>query len=200
MTPFERQGIRGEHVFLRPFEPEDLEALHDWAQDGEYRRLLGDPPRSLAERRRRYEAHLAEQGETLFMFAICRLSDGLMVGRIDLFEIDRLNGSAGFGIGIGLGESRGRGYGRDAVNALVDFAFGELRLERVWLGTDEQNLRAQATYRAAGFVEEARRRNAFLDRGRFISEVRMSLLRAEWEALPRRKSWQWLEEDSAPAG
>ena len=40
----------------------------------------------------------------------------------------------------------GKGYGTDAVNAIVDFAFGQLRLERVWLDTDAHNLRAQAVY------------------------------------------------------
>jgi RimJ/RimL family protein N-acetyltransferase len=44
-------------------------------------------------------------------------------------------------------------------------------------------------------VEEARRRRAYVDRGRLIDEVRMSLLREEWNALPRRRSWQLLEDD-----
>jgi RimJ/RimL family protein N-acetyltransferase len=187
-----RQGIRGELVFLRPLEPADLPALDVWHRDGDFRRLLGEPPRSLDDRRRRHDDQFRERGDTLFSFAICRLEDGLLVGRTDLFEIDKVNGSAAFGIGIGPRELRGLGYGGDAVNALVDFAFGELRLERVWLLTDEENVRAQATYRRAGFVEEARLRRAFVDRGRHIDAVRLSMLRSEWAALPRRRSWDWL--------
>ena len=195
-----RQGIRGALVFLRPIEPADHAAVVEWNQDGEFRRLLGDPPRSVEDLRRRYDEGLRERGDTAFSFAICRIEDGRLVGRTDLFDIDRLSGSAGFGIGIGPRELRGRGYGGDAVNALVDFAFGELRLERVWLLTDEENVRAQATYRRAGFVEEARLRRAFVDRGRHIDALRLSMLRAEWEALPRKRSWDWLAELDAGAG
>lgn len=200
MTDHRRQGIRGGRVFLRPLEPEDLETTHGWYQDGEFRRIMGEPPRSLAQRRRRYDEQLGGHGDTFFSFAVCRLDDGRMVGRMDLFHIDRVNGSAAFGIGIGVPEDRGQGYGPDAVNALVDFCFGELRLERVWLVTDEDNLHAQATYRRCGFALEARRRRAYVDRGRMRDEIRMSLLRSDWERQDRKRSWDWLAEVGADSG
>lgn len=82
----------------------------------------------------------------------------------------------------------GQGLGTDAVNALVDFAFGQLRMERVWLDTDESNTRAQAAYRKAGFTEEGRLRHAWFRNGQWTDDIRMSLLRDEWAALPRRRS------------
>lgn len=178
-------------------EPEDVEVVHAWQQDGEYRRLMGDPPRSLAMRRRRFDELLSQQGGDLFSFVICRLEDGQPVGRTDLFSVDRLNGVATFGIGIGDPTHWGKGFGTDAVNALVDFSFGELRLERVWLSTDAQNARAQRAYAKAGFVVEARRRNACVENGRMLDQIRMSLLREEWLALPRKRSWDFIASDSA---
>ena len=79
--------------------------------------------------------------------------------------------------------------GSDAVNALADFAFGQLRLERLWLDTDDQNERAQAVYAKAGFVVEGRLRRAFYQDGRWSDDIRMAMLRSEWEALPRKRSW-----------
>ena len=195
------EAIRGALVFLRPLEPDDAPTLHRWYADGEFRRLIGQAPAALAVRRARLErrASVPEDDQpALFQFMICRIDDGSPFGFTDVFRIDRVNGSAGFGIGIGNVENRGRGYGSDAVNALVDFCFGELRLERVWLVTDSGNEIGQRTYAGCGFVEEARLRRAFVDRGRHIDGVRMSLLRAEWEALPRKRSWDWRRE--APAG
>jgi RimJ/RimL family protein N-acetyltransferase len=183
--------IRGALVYLRPLEPEDLETTHRWSRDADYARLIGEPPRSLAQRRRRFEEALSEHGRSLYLFAICRIEDDALIGRLDLFEIDRLNGSAAFGLGIGDRDLWGKGLGTDAVCALVDFAFGELRLERVWLGTDADNVRAHRAYEKAGFTVEARLRRAYLDRGRLLDEIRMSLLRDEWAALPRRKSWEY---------
>ena len=49
----------------------------------------------------------------------------------------------------------GKGYGTDAVRALVDFGFAELRLERVWLEVGTENPRAQRAYEKAGFIREA---------------------------------------------
>jgi RimJ/RimL family protein N-acetyltransferase len=190
-APRTRRRNRGEVVYLRPLEPDDLPALHRWGQDGEYARFTGEPPRSLEDWRRRYERLHAEQGDTLFQFAICRLEDDLLVGHISLFEIDRLNGSAAFGIAIGEREHWSRGYGTDAVNVIVDFGFGDLRLERIWLGTAADNVRAQRSYEKAGFTVEARLRRSYVDRGNLIDEIRMSMLRAEWAALTRRKSWEY---------
>ena len=191
-APFDRRTPRGALVFLRPMEPEDVELVHAWQQDGEYRRLMGDPPRSLAMRRRRFDELLPEQGSDVFSFVICRIDDGHPVGRMDLFHIDKVNGAAAFGIGIGEPALRGKGYGSDAVNALVDFAFGELRLERVYLTTDGPNVRAQRTYLKAGFVVEARRRRAWVENGVMIDEIRMSLLREDWLALDRKRSWDYI--------
>ena len=82
----------------------------------------------------------------------------------------------------------------------MDFAFGQLRMERVWLETSEDNTRAQAAYRKAGFTQEGRLRHAFFQDGQYVDDVRMSLLRDEWQALPRRKSWQLVDDAVRAAG
>jgi RimJ/RimL family protein N-acetyltransferase len=165
-------------------------ALHEWGRDAEYARLTGEPPRSLEQRRRRHAQLVAEAGDTSIEFAICRLGEESIVGRVTLFDIDPVTGSAALGIAVGPADW-GRGYGTDAVNAIVDFGFGELRLERIWLGTASDNVRARRAYARAGFIVEARQRRAYVDRGSFVDEILMSILRAEWEALPRRRSWDY---------
>ena len=191
---FERQSIRGERVFLRPIEPEDVDLVHRWHQDIALRRLGGQPPRSLARLRTRFEARRDEEGQSLFSFMICLLDDGRPIGRVDMFEIDRLNGSAQLGIEIGERSLWGKGYGTDAVDAALDFAFGELRLERVWLGTAADNIRAQRSYAKSGFVVEARLRNAYSERDRMVDEILMAILRDEWRDLARKRSWEYVED------
>lgn len=176
--------IRGRLVFLRPQEPDDVATVHRWYENAETAALMGELPRSLAVRNRRFTASM--DGRDFYAFMVCRLEDGVAVGRSDLFDIDHLRGSAAFGLAIGEPAMRGRGYGRDAVEALSDFAFGELRLERLALVTDAHNERAQRTYRAAGFTVEVVERRAFYQHGRFTDDVHMSLLRGEWASLPRQ--------------
>jgi RimJ/RimL family protein N-acetyltransferase len=192
---FERQSLRSERIFLRPVEPEDVDLIHGWHEDIEVRRLGGSPVRGRAESRRRFEELQREVGKEVFSFMICLIADGRPIGRVDLFHISRLNGSAALGIEIGEREMWSRGYGTEAVNALVDFAFGELRLERVWLGTAANNPRAHRAYRKCGFVVEARQRNAYFERGEFVDEIVMSILRDEWRALTRKRSWDYAPVD-----
>ena len=66
-------------------------------------------------------------------------------------------------------------------------------MERVWLDTDAENLRAQATYRKAGFALEGRLRHAWYGDGHYGDEVRMALLRDEWRALTRPRSWDLVD-------
>lgn len=183
-------GLRGERVYLRPLEPDDVELIHGWYEDARVQTLMGDLPLSLAARRTGYEDIARSGGADLFRFVICLLEDDRVIGRSDLFQIDRTNGSGALGIAIGEPELWGQGLGMDAVNALVDFAFGQLRMERVWLETGEANTRAQAAYLKAGFTIEGRSRHAFYQDGRWSDEVRMAMLRDEWVALPRPKSWE----------
>ena len=143
------------------------------------------------------EPSVTGDGDGVFRFIICRLADDAPVGRLDLFDIDRPNGHCSFGIAIGEPATWGQGLGTDAVNAILDFAFGELRMERVWLDTDADNLRAQAAYRKAGFVVEGRLRHVWFLDGVHTDDLRMAILRDEWQALTRPRSWELLAAEAA---
>ncbi len=190
MTERPIRPLRGDQVYLRPLEPDDAPIVHAWYEDVRVAVPMGDLPISLARRRQRYEKAVDSEGTDVFRFVICRLDDDRAVGRIDLFEIDRGNGSLAFGLAIGEPSMWGMGLGTDAVNAMTDFAFGQLRMERVWLDTDALNTRALAAYAKAGFVREGVLRRAWFQDGRWSDDIRMAILREEWTALPRKRSWE----------
>jgi RimJ/RimL family protein N-acetyltransferase len=185
--------LRSERLYLRAMEPEDADLVHGWYEHADTARLMGEMPRSLARRRADAQSAVGESGRDWFAFVICLMADDRPIGRADIFEIDRYNGSAGFGLAIGEHDLRGGGLGTEAVDAITDFCFGQLRLERVWLVTDSVNLRAQRVYEKAGFVHEARLRRAFYQDGIFQDDIRMAILRDEWAALPRKRSWEYTE-------
>ena len=54
----------------------------------------------------------------------------------------------------------GQGTGRQAIRLVLDHAFGGLRLHRVGLRVISYNVRAIRAYRACGFTEEGREREA----------------------------------------
>ena len=108
------------------------------------------------------------------------------IGLTELYDIR--DGVGTLGIIIGERDFWGRGYGTETVRRLLHFAFDELGLNQVRLATFEDNLRAQASFRKAGF-RELRRIAQRGDRGRM--SVWMGIPRERWyaelkEPVPQR--------------
>ena len=118
------------------------------------------------------------------------MPDGRPIGTVGLHDIHERSGHAEFGIAIGEKEEWGKGYGSDALNAICDFGFGELRLERIELHVYAENERGRRAYEKAGFVHEGTLRHAHFARGQHQDVHVMSQLRDEWLALPRKRSWE----------
>ena len=94
--------------------------------------------------------------------------------------------------GIAIGEKAfwGQGLGTEALEALVDFAFGSLRLERIGLDVYDYNPRARRSYEKVGFVLEGTRRRAHYRDGEFHDVHVMALLRDGWTTLERPRAWE----------
>ena len=189
--PEARPIIRGEQVFLRASERDDLPLFVRWFNDADVlRNLAMFSPLSLAAEEGWFERMLAAQGKTDYHFVICLLADGRPIGTVGLHRIDLLNGTAEFGIAIGEKSEWNRGNGTDALRAICDFGFGSLRLERIGLEVYAGNDAARRAYEKAGFTHEGTLRRAHFARGAHHDVHVMSLLRAEWAALPHRRAWE----------
>jgi diamine N-acetyltransferase len=189
--PHPNPVIRSERLYLRPAERNDLPHFVRWFADAETSRHLAvRAPFSLAMEEKWFERVVEGQGRDHYHFVICLLQDGRPVGTADLRSIDLENGRAEFGISIGEKDEWNKGYGTEALNAICDFGFGALRLERISLDVYEDNPRAIRSYEKAGFRHEGRKRSAHFAEGRHSDVLVMALLRDEWLALDRPTSWQ----------
>ena len=187
--------IRGKHVYLRPAEKSDVPTFVRWFADAEMSGFLGmRAPFSEAMEEQWFARMVEQQGKEHYHFVMCRLDDTQPIGTISLFQIDAINGSAGVGIAIGEKPLWGNGYGTDAMNALLDFGFGQLRLERIWLEVYDFNVRAQRSYEKAGYVVEGTLRHANYRQGMHRDVLLMSILRDEWRAQDRKRSWDYASE------
>lgn len=173
--------IESGRVFLRQLERSDAEVYHRWRNDARVADLSGfREPMSMPQAEQRIERLATDQGKDHYAFLICLLADERPIGEAVLFELDRHNGSVELGIFIGEADEWGKGYGTDAVNALVDFGFGSLRLERIWLNVWTENLRAIRSYEKAGFMHEGTLRHDHYEGGRYTDGHIMSILKDEW--------------------
>ncbi|MGH2429685.1 MAG: GNAT family N-acetyltransferase [Candidatus Limnocylindria bacterium] len=183
--------IRGEHVYLRPAERDDVPSFVRWFNDADVlRNLAMRAPMSQAAEEGWFDRMLANQGKTDYLFVICLLADGHAIGTIGLHGLDLENGSAEFGIAIGEKDEWGKGYGTDALRAICDFGFGELRLERIQLHVYAGNERGRRSYEKAGFVHEGTLRRAHFARAEHHDVHVMGLLRDEWKAQEPPRGWE----------
>jgi diamine N-acetyltransferase len=173
--------LRGERIVLRAVERDDLPAIHAMRNDARLEGLVyGAPlPRSLAELQAQYDLGaqkpIPEREAVQFVIE----AGGAVIGRCDLFDIDRVSGTVRLGITVD-GEHQGRGLGTEAVDLLVAYAFRDLGLRKVWLDVLANNPQAIRSYEKSGFVEEGRMRAHYWHEGEHRDAVVMSLLRDEW--------------------
>ena len=177
--------LTGDEVVLRRHTPENLAAFQRWYADPEVVRLTRyqDGPMRTEEIERFFAAR-ALGADSLAMAIHVRDSDRL-IGTCALSQLDADNGSALFHITIGEKDTWGRGYGTEATRLMIDHAFSGLGLHRVALSVFAFNERAIRSYRSVGFVVEGRAREAIWRDGRWWDEISMSLLDADWKALPK---------------
>lgn len=94
----------------------------------------------------------------------CRTSDKL-IGMVAINELYHTFNMASIGYWI-ADDYQGQGFGVKAVNALIEFCFAQLKLTRVEIVCDPDNLASQKLAEACGGLFESRARNRFIFHGK----------------------------------
>jgi len=172
--------IRGERLYLRAIERDDLERCHDWMNDEELRSTLAQRyPMSLSREADWIERASRGQDPSHLTLAICLFEGDRHIGNCGLEAIDRDNAVATFGIFIGERDCRGKGLGEEATRTLCRYGFDEMNLHKIRLDVHAGNAAALRTYERVGFRKEGLLREEAYRGGRYIDVVRMGLLRGE---------------------
>jgi RimJ/RimL family protein N-acetyltransferase len=172
--------IKGKQVLLRPVEERDLALLVRWRNNPADRRLFFSPFLiSAAGQTKWYAALLVDHSRVLFMIDTLK---GQTVGTIGLDGIDWRNQEAELGQFYIDPEERGRDYPLEATVLIIEYAFEELNLHRLWGAFYCFNGGPMAMAEFFGFRREAVLRQAAFSGGKFHDKVILGLLREEWRA------------------
>ncbi|SDI20059.1 GNAT family N-acetyltransferase [Winogradskyella thalassocola] len=145
-------NLRGEHIYLRALEPEDLDFVYRIENDTSLWELSDtQTPYS----RFLIKQYLKNAQQDIFeakqlRLAICDSKDNT-IGLIDVFEFDIKNKRAGIGILIQDEENRNQGYGKEALELLVNYCFETLHLHQVYANISESNLASLKLFETNGF-------------------------------------------------
>jgi RimJ/RimL family protein N-acetyltransferase len=104
-----------------------------------------------------------------------------LIGTCTLFDISRSSQRAEVGFLLGL-SAWGRGYMTEALAALLNYAFGELGLNRIEADTDPRNLAATRVLEKLGFMREGLLRERWITAGQKSDSALYGLLRSDWDS------------------
>ena len=171
--------IRGHRLTLRAVERDDLPRYTAWLNDPEVIcHLTLFSPFNLEDETEWYERQ--RQDDTVLNLAIVLNQEAQHIGSVGLMGISWREQRAELGIVIGDKSQWGKGYGRESIQLLLNFAFTELNLHRIFLRVDATHAAAIRCYVSCGFKEEGRLREAVYHHGYFEDQFIMSVLRPEY--------------------
>ena len=75
---------------------------------------------------------------------------------------------------------KNKGYGQNAIKAIVEYVFTELKAHRLWLDVKEHNIRARTIYEKVGFKYEGLLRECIKTSNGYESLVIMSMLESDY--------------------
>ncbi|MFD1063664.1 GNAT family N-acetyltransferase [Winogradskyella litorisediminis] len=144
--------LKGEHIFLRALEPEDLEFVYHIENDENIWHLshTQTPYSRFLIKQYLDNAHQDIYEAKQLRLVISNYRNEAL-GLIDIFECDFKNKRAGIGIVILDAENRGKGNGSEALALLINYCFTHLKLHQLFCNISENNTESLKLFKNNGF-------------------------------------------------
>lgn len=180
--PWDFRPVIGARVRLDLLRPDDLDALFAIQSDEDVCRYMLYEPRTreqvaVALARDAASVRLAEKGD--FVQPALRASDGSLLGTMyfRLASVEDLTGEIGW---LLAPHAQGRGYAKEAAGLLLDLAFDEIGLHRVYAELDPRNDASVALCRRLGMRHEAHFVDHMMFKGGWADTGVYGILDREW--------------------
>ncbi len=118
------------------------------------------------------------------VFAIVTKNDGNLVGTAGLRDIDREHGQAELGFWFAV-DCWGRGYATEAAQALIQFGFETLKLNRIYAHHMLRNPASGRVLEKVGMKKEGVLRERVRKWGVFEDVAILAVLQKEWPGRAR---------------
>src|SRR5699024_6852821 len=121
---------------------------------------------SIKDRRDRYDA------------VIC--FDNEPVGLIGLLSIDYSAKNAEYYIVMGNDKFKGKGIAYEASKLILEYAFNNLELNKVYLFTEVKNVPAQKLFEKIGFIREGLHMNDAMNQGELVDRYSYGITKTQY--------------------
>ncbi|GAA3023878.1 GNAT family N-acetyltransferase [Tetragenococcus solitarius] len=172
--------FENETIKLRKLTTDDANVYHSWCNDVE---VMENTSLHLdmhtLEETEQFISEIASQSNAKG-YMIEHKETKQTVGIVSLVNIDDKNRSAECIIDIGVKDMWNKGIGASAMALILEFAFLELNLHRIYLQVFSFNKRAIKLYEKMRFTYEGKQRQALYRKGKWHDIVMMSILEDEY--------------------
>ncbi|MBS5335295.1 MAG: GNAT family protein [Anaerovoracaceae bacterium] len=176
-------NIIGKKIYLRAMELSDMELYRSDVNKPETEHALGgwSFPISSVQQAAWFENAVKDRNN--LRLTIVSIENDEILGMVNLVNIDWKSRVAFSGIRLFGEEHRGKGYGKDAVLAIMKYAFEELGLNRIEGSIIETNEASKRLYERCGWKVEGIKREAVYQCGRYYDELQVAVLRKDYELI-----------------
>jgi diamine N-acetyltransferase len=145
-------NLKGEHIYLRALEPEDLNFIYDIENDQSVWEISNTitPYSRFLIKQYLDNAHKDIFEVKQLRLVICNMED-VAVGLIDLFDFDFRNKRAGIGVLIKEEANRQKGFGKEALVLLLNYCKNHLDLQQLYCNISEDNKMSLKLFNTHGF-------------------------------------------------
>jgi UDP-4-amino-4,6-dideoxy-N-acetyl-beta-L-altrosamine N-acetyltransferase len=167
-------------VDLRTLEPADSERLYAWRNSPEVAAFMYTDHLIRPEEHAKWFAGIA--GDPRRDYRIITV-DGVPAGLANFADIDRVQGKASWAYYLADPSVRGKGVGGYVEFLMIERAFGELGLRKLWCEVLITNEPVWKLHQKFGFRQEALFRAHLIKGGLSVDVMGLGLLAEEWPAV-----------------
>tara|TARA_R110000868_G_scaffold4211_16_gene26828 strand:- start:17982 stop:18506 length:525 start_codon:yes stop_codon:yes gene_type:complete len=165
-------SLKGEHVFLRALESNDLDFLYQIENSTDVWEISGT---TTPYSRQVLQMYLDNAHRDIYDVKQLRLCistlDNKAIGLIDLFDFDPKNRRAGIGIVIASQQSRNLGYGAEALELLCGYSKVTLELHQLYCNILDDNKPSIHLFEKLGFTKVGVKKDWIASNGKFKNEI-----------------------------
>lgn len=178
----QQRVLNGNSITLTPLSPSHIPPLMSIALESPDAFRWTSTPRTVEERDEYFAQVFASRDSGVVLpFAIVRKESGAVVGTTRLNEIDLANRRCSIGYSWISPKHHGDGSNLESKYLLLEYAFGELGVNRVQFQVDERNTASRRSLEKLGASQEGKLRLHMLAKdGTFRNTIIYSIVAPEW--------------------
>ena len=170
--------LKGEHIYLRALEPEDLEFIYEIENNEDIWEISNtQTPYSKYLIKQYLENAHKDIFEVKQLRLVISSYTNEAIGMIDLFDFDFKNSRAGIGVLVKDSINRKKGFGKEALQLLINYSFKHLNLHQLYCNISEDNQASIKLFTSQGFNEIGLKKDWNFTNGNFKNEYLFQLIK-----------------------